>query len=93
MPKLLGIVGALVICAGVDLLWQSRREIRFWTAAYVKVFRAMLRQEEPQRVFPTKEALEKRHGAIRFLLGMGFAFFLGPMLIALGLTLLFYTNL
>lgn len=93
MPRLLGIVGALVICAGADLLWQSRHEIRFWIAAYTKVFRAMLRREEPLRAFPAKEIAEKRHGAIRFLLGMGFAFVLGPMLIALGLTLMLYTNL
>jgi hypothetical protein len=93
MPKLLGIVGALVICAGLDLLWQCRHEIRFWISAYLKVFGAMLRQEEPQRVFPSKEAAEKRQGAIRFLLGMGFTFLLGPSLIALSLTLMFYKNL
>jgi hypothetical protein len=93
MPKLLGIVGVLVICAGLDLLWQSRREIRFWIAAYFSVFRAMLRQQEAPRVFPSKEAVEKRRGAVRVLLGMGFAFFLGPMLLALGLTLMLFPNL
>ena len=105
MPKLLGIVGALIICAGLDLLWQCRHEIRFWIATYVKVFRAMLRQEGPRRGFPsprelgnyvmlhTRETAERRHGAVRFLLGMGFAFVLGPMLIAIGITLMFYTNL
>jgi hypothetical protein len=104
MSKLLGIIGVLVICAGLDLLWQCRHEIRFWISAYVKVFRAMLRQGEARRVLPSpidlgrfvllhaKEAAEKRDGAIRFLLGMGFAFFLGPILIALSITLLFYTN-
>lgn len=104
MSRLLGIIGALVICAGLDLLWQCRHEIRFWISAYAKAFRAMLHQEEPRRVFPspidlgrfvllhTKEAAEKRHSAIRFLLGMGFAFFLGPILIALSITLMFYTN-
>jgi hypothetical protein len=93
MPKLLGIVGALVICAGIDLLWQSRHEIRFWVAAYFSVFRAMLRQQEAPKVFPSKDAPEKRHGAVRVLLGMGFAFFLGPMLLALSLTLMFYSRL
>lgn len=93
MSRLLGIVGALVVCAGLDLLWQCRHELRFWISTYVKVFRAMLRQEEPLRVFPSREAAEKRHGAIRFLLGMGFAFFLGPILIALSITLMFYPNL
>jgi hypothetical protein len=29
VPKLLGIIGLLVICAGIDLLWQSRHEIKF----------------------------------------------------------------
>jgi len=89
MPKLLGIVGALVICAGLDLLWQSRHEIRFWVEAYFSVFRAMIRQQEAPRVFPSKEAVEKRRGAVRVLLGMGFAFFLGPLLLALGLTMMF----
>jgi hypothetical protein len=93
MSRLLGIVGALVICAGLDLLWQCRHEIRFWLSAYSKVFRAMLRQEEPLRVFPSAEAAGKRHGAIRFLLGMGFAFLLGPVLIAISITLMLYPNL
>jgi hypothetical protein len=93
MPQLLGIVGALVICAGFDLLWQSRREIRFWIAAYVRVFRGMLRQQAAERVFPAKEAAGKRSGAVRVLVGMGLAFGLGPILLALGLTLMFYKNL
>jgi hypothetical protein len=92
MPKLLGIVGTLVICAGLDLLWQCRHEIRFWISAYVKVFRAMLRQEDPPRMFQSQEAAAKKKGAVRFLLGMGFAFLLGPILIALSITLLLYPN-
>ena len=91
MPKLLGVVGALVICAGLDLLWQSRREIRFWASAYLQFFRAVLRHEQPQRVLPVRAMREKRRGAVRFLLGMSFAFLLAPMLIAIGLTLM-YTN-
>ncbi|HWW51258.1 MAG TPA: hypothetical protein VN044_05945 [Verrucomicrobiae bacterium] len=94
MAKLLSVVGLLVICAGVDLLWQSRREIRFWLAAYLAFFRARLRQQTPPSIFPSKEAAEKRQGAMRVLLGMGFAFFLGPILIALGLlSLLLHRNL
>jgi len=93
MAKLLGTVGVLIICLGLDLLWQSRREIGFWVAAYIRVFRAMLKQQEAERVFPAKEAAEKRQGAVRVLLGMGFAFILGPMLLALGLTLMFYRDL
>jgi hypothetical protein len=91
VPKLLGIVGLLVICAGLDLLWQSRHEIKFWIAAYLKVFRALLRhQQEPFRALPLAATAEKRQGALRVLLGMGFAFFLGPIL---GVTLMFYPHL
>ena len=96
MPKLLAIIGALVICAGVDLLWQSRNEIKFWLAAYVNVFRSILRRQEntgAARVLPAAVPPAKRKHAFRFLLGVGFAFLLGPMLIAISVTLLLYTNL
>ncbi|MGA8223288.1 MAG: hypothetical protein WB780_16675 [Candidatus Acidiferrales bacterium] len=94
MPKLLGIIGLLVICAGLDLLWQSRHEIKFWVVAYVNVFRAMLRhQESPLKAIPEDVSAEKRQGALRVLLGMGFAFFLGPILLALGVTLLLFPHL
>jgi hypothetical protein len=94
MPKLLGIIGILVICAGLDLLWQSRHEIKFWMIAYVNVFRAMLRhQESPLDAIPAAMPAEKRHGAVRVLLGMGFAFFLGPILLALSVTLMLFPHL
>ena len=93
MPKLLGIVGALVICAGLDFLWQARDELRFWLSTYVKILRALLRLEEPLRFLPVREAAQKRQSAVQFLLGMGFAFVLGPMLIVLGVTLMFYIHL
>jgi len=94
MPKLLGVVGILVVCAGVDLLWQSRHEIKYWIAAYVNVFRAMLRQQgNSVKSFTDDVPREKRRGAVRVLLGMGFAFFLGPILIALSVTLLLLPHL
>lgn len=94
MPKLLGIIGLLVICAGIDLLWQSRREIRFWIAAYLGFFRALLRDRNPELPnFAAKEVAQNRHGAVRFLLGISFVFVLGPILIAVGITLMFYPHL
>lgn len=94
MPKLLGIIGILVICAGCDLLWQSRHEIKFWIVAYVNVFRAMLRhQESPLKSLTDDVPAEKRRGALRVFLGMGFAFFLGPILVALGVTLMLLPHL
>jgi hypothetical protein len=94
MPKLLGIIGFIVMCAGIDLLWQSRREIRFWMAAYAKVFRALLWRQDPARVFPWPEAAVKRQRAVGVLLGVGLALVLGPILIAVGITLMIlYPNL
>lgn len=91
MPKLLGIIGVLVVCAGLDLLWQSRHEIRFWLAAYLRVFRSMLRHQGPApRSLPATISAEKRHGAVRVLLGMSFTFLFGPILIAIGLTLMLF---
>ena len=85
MPKLLGIIGVLVICAGLDLLWQTRNEIQFWVTAYVRMFRAILQnRDSAQRLFPSAEASGHHRGAMRFLLGMAFAFVLGPALIVIG---------
>ena len=94
MPKLLGIIGVLVICAGIDLLWQSRHEIKFWMIAYLAFFRALLHnRESAPAVFPSQEAAHRRQGALRFLLGVSFVFLLGPLLIAIGITLIFYPHL
>lgn len=92
MPKLIGVIGFLVMSAGLDLLWQSRWDIRYWLEALAKVFRAMLQREAPPKVFPPKEASAKRHRAVQVLLGMGFAFVLGPILLAVSLTLILYSN-
>jgi hypothetical protein len=94
VPKLLGIIGVLVICAGIDLLWQSRHEIRFWMVAYIAFFRALLHNRDSAPPgFPSKEAAQKRQGAVRFLLGVSFVFLLGPLLIATGITLIFFPHL
>ena len=93
MPKLLAIIGFLVICAGLDLLWRSRKEVRFWVLAYLTVFRARIRREDsPLIEYLSDEAADKRKHALPVALGLGFAFFLGPILIALSLTLSLYHN-
>lgn len=92
MAKLHGIAVFLILCAGVDLLRRSRDEVRFCLAAYVRTFQAMLRQQ-PVCFFSQQEAAQKRHGALRLFLGMSFAFFLGPILIALSVTLMLHSDL
>lgn len=94
MPKLLEIIGLLVICAGLELLWQSRHEIKCWMLAYLGLFHALLHNREAAApIFSAKEAAQKRQGAVRFRLGVSFVFLLGPLLIAIGITLIFFPNL
>lgn len=92
MPKLIAVIGFLVMSAGLDLLWQSRWDIRYWLEELAKVFRAMLQREKPPQIFPPKEASAKRNRAVQVLLGMGFVFVLGPILLAVSLTLMLYSN-
>lgn len=94
MSQVLGLVGVLVVCAGLHLLWQSRKEAAFWLAAYFRVFRTLLRHPEtPVPRMASGEAGAGRPGTLRILLGMGLVFFLGPFLIALSLTLMLVYNL
>lgn len=93
MAKLLGIIGALVICAGLDLLWQARYELRFWFSAYLNVLREIVSSGKPERSLAIREAIKRRQSALQFLLGLGFALVLGPVLIAVGVTLMFYMHL
>ncbi|HEX5422030.1 MAG TPA: hypothetical protein VFW94_00655 [Candidatus Acidoferrales bacterium] len=89
MPTLLGLIGVLVVCAGLDLLWQLRREFRFWD---LNIFRAMLGFGIPERDLPIEEIPRRRQTALQLLLGMGFAVVIGPALIAIGVTLTFYIH-
>lgn len=84
-------IGLIVMCAGIDLLWQSRREVRFWFTNFVRIFRAVLAYRQPQ-IVSTADS-RGRHGA-RVFLGESSALILSPILLAIGVTLmLFYPNL
>jgi hypothetical protein len=88
LPTLLGMIGVLVTCAGLDLLWQTRTEIQFWISAYVKMFRAILKNRDSAKgIFSTEDASATHRGAVRFLLGFAFAFVFGPALIVIGVGL------
>jgi hypothetical protein len=92
VPRLLGMIGLLVVCAGVHLLWQSRRDVAYWIAAFFRVFRTQLRDAPQSRadLLAHESPAVRREGTLRLLLGAGLLFFLGPLLIALGLTLMLY---
>ena len=92
MPRLLGMIGLLVVCAGVHLLWQSRRDVAYWMAAFFRMFRTQLRDAPQSRadLAAHESPAARREGTLRLLLGAGLLFFLGPLLIALCLTLMLY---
>jgi hypothetical protein len=90
MHKLIAVVGGLIICAGIDLLWQSRSEIRYWLDAYRTFFAALWRRQLPSLTFSSAEAFLKRQAAVQVLLGLGLALVVGPLLLAVSLTLMLY---
>lgn len=91
MPRLVSIIGFIIMIAGIDLLWQSRMEIRYWFAAYRSVIRELLRKRDVSRLV---SAARKRQGAVGVLLGMSFLFLVGPVLILTGVALmLLFPNL
>jgi len=87
MPKLIAVVGALVICAGIDLLWQSRTQIHYWLEAYTNFFKALWRRQYSTRILVSTRKFLERQAAMQVLLGLGFVFFLGPLLLVVSLTL------
>jgi hypothetical protein len=90
MPKLMAVVGGLIICAGIDLLWQSRNQIRFWLEAYAKFFLGIWRRPSALRGIASVEALLNRRASVEVLLGLGLALVVGPVMLAVSLTLLLY---
>lgn len=93
MAKLLATVGGLVICAGVDLLWQSRLQVQYWLETYAKVLSAMWRRQLRTQWSASASNLLPRPGSMQVLLGLGFVLVLGPALLLVSLTLVFYPQL
>lgn len=85
MPKLVSAIGFIVMCAGIDLLWQSRMDIRYWFAAYRSVWKELFRRRDLSRLVT---AARRRHGAGGVLLGMSLVFLVGPTLILTGVALM-----
>jgi hypothetical protein len=92
MARLLGLVGILVFLAGLDLLWQSRREVAFWFTSDMKMFRSKLRAPG-SRVRPLEPKVEpiKHQRRLPMVLGIGLAL-AGPVMIAVSLTLLLFAG-
>jgi hypothetical protein len=90
IPDVVAFVGFLVFCAGMHLLWLSRRDILGWIEEFIRLFRISVRQVvDPASATAGSLDLvtrkpQKKHTA-RIALGVLLAFFLAPMLITLGL--------
>jgi len=90
IPDVVAFVGVLVFCAGVHLLWLSRRDILDWIEEFIRLFRLSVRQlgdsaaatAAPVELVGSK--LQGKH-TVRIALGVLLALFLAPMLITLGL--------
>jgi hypothetical protein len=92
MPKLIAVVGGLVICAGIDLLSQSYNQMRYWCEAWVAFARTAWRKQTPDRLFVSLRSFLQTQAAVQVLLGLGFAFVLGPFLLFVSLTLILQTQ-
>jgi len=90
MPKLMAVVGGLIICAGLDLLWQSRNQIRFWLEAYTKFFLETWRRPAALRGVASMEEFLHRRASVEVILGFGLALIVGPLMLAVSLTFLLY---
>ena len=85
------LVGFLVVCAGVHLLWQSRREIFYWLETFLKIFRKSLGDPMRTRALSTvrpelSRADSRREHVLRLVLGLSLVLLIGPVLIFLGLS-------
>ena len=90
MPHLLGIVGTLVFFAGLDLLWQCRRDLALWVSSYMRMFRKLMRDPESQgRPFSELGDTPKPRRTLAMFLGMGLAV-VGPLLIGVSLALMLH---
>jgi hypothetical protein len=90
MPKLIAVVGALVICAGIDLLLQSYAQIQYWLEAFVVSLGSMWNRPVPACILTSAKSFVKNQAAVQVLLGLGFVFLLGPLLLVVSLTLLLH---
>jgi len=99
MARLLGVIGVLLFCAGLDLLWQSRNDLLYWLSSYLKIFRGTLKvpQASPRDAWAARKSLPplpktQPHRTVAMVLGVGLAF-VGPLLIMVSLVILLYPKM
>jgi len=90
--ELLGLTGIVLFFAGLHMLWQAREEFLFWLEEYFRLLRLSVRgtvQQAP--VAPPRIRMERKH-TLRMVIGMLLAFIAAPMLLTLGLAMVWLTR-
>ena len=92
--ELLGLTGIILFFAGLHMLWQSREEFFFWLEEYFRLLRLSVRKAaNPQQAVlkPAHLGPERKH-TLRIVLGMLLAFIAAPVLLTLGLTMVWLSR-
>ena len=90
--ELLGLTGIILFFAGLHMLWQAREEFLFWLEEYFRLLRLSVRgtvQQVP--VTPPRIRMERKH-TLRMVIGMLLAFIAAPMLLTLGLAMVWLSR-
>lgn len=88
MSKLLNVVGVLVMCAGLDLLWQSRIELRILLDEWGPLAREVMRPGNLLNPFLWDIAARKRRISVSVEFALVLAFILGPTLVLMGIAMM-----
>jgi hypothetical protein len=88
VSRLFNVVGVLVVCAGIDLLWQSRIELRILLDEWRPFAREVMRQGNRLNPLLLDVAVRRRRTSISVQLGLVLALLLGPTLVLIGIAMM-----
>lgn len=77
MNDVVGLIGVMVLLAGLHLLWQSRKEMLYWVEMYLGTFRSALRKrtvEGPARERVEGKRTQRERYTLRLVGGFGLVF-------------------
>ena len=94
--ELLGLIGFLVILAGIHLLWQAREDCLFWFEEFLRIFRSSLPRASRSETahahllktlrHPSRQSAGTRPKTLRMVGGFGLIL-LGQLLVILNFAL------
>jgi len=84
--ELLGLIGFLVILAGIHLLWQAREDCLFWFEEFLRIFRSSLPRASRSETAYARQSAGTRPKTLRMVGGFGLIL-LGQLLVILNFAL------